>query len=332
MFENIVFAYPKFFYLLLILVPYIVWYIFKHNQANPSIQVSTVQAVINAPKTLRYYLRHLLFVLRNLVLVALIIILARPQTTNKWQDISTEGIDIVMTMDISSSMLARDFKPDRLEASKELASQFISGRENDRFGLVIFAGESFTQCPLTTDRAVLINLFHDVESGMIDDGTAIGEGLATAVNRLKESKAKSKVIVLLTDGENNRGVIDPLTAAEIAKAFDVRVYTIGVGTIGTAPYPVQSPFGGITYKNLPVKIDEDVLTKIADLTGGKYFRATDNKKLEAIYAEIDQLEKTKIEVKKYSRKEEKYLLFAFIAAFLLVLELGLRNTILRRIP
>lgn len=331
MFSETVFAHPKFFYLLLLLLPYIVWYVLKHNKANASIQVSSIYGLKNTRKTLKYYLRHALFGLRIIVIALLILILARPQTTNNWEDTATEGIDIVIAMDISSSMLARDFEPDRLEASKELATQFISGRKDDRVGLVVFAGESFTQCPLTTDRAIVINLFRNIESGMIEDGTAIGEGLATSVSRLKESKAKSKVIILLTDGENNKGVIDPLTAAEIANTFGIKVYTIGVGSIGVAPYPVQTAFG-IKYQKMPVRIDEEILQKIANMTGGKYFRATDNEKLESIYLEIDQLEKTKIEVKKYSKKEEQYLNFAILAVLLLIVELGLRNTILRRIP
>lgn len=272
-----------------------------------------------------------MFVLRVLVISLLILILARPQSTNRWQEEKTEGIDIMLALDISSSMLARDFTPDRLEASKEVAMKFISGRTNDRLGLVVFAGESFTQCPLTTDHAVLMNLFNDIKSGMIDDGTAIGEGLAIAIQRLKDSKAKSKVIILLTDGENNRGAIDPLTAAEIAATFNVKVYTIGVGTIGMAPYPVNTPFG-LKYQNMKVNIDEEVLTEIAKLTGGKYYRATDKDKLMRIYEEIDLLEKTKIEVKKFSKKEEKYEPFALLAALLLITEYLLRNTILRRIP
>ena len=331
MFDNIVFAYPKFFYLFLLLIPYFIWYYFRHNKSNPSIKVSSIIGFKKAKKTLRYYLRHLLFVLRVLVISLLILILARPQSTNRWQEEKTEGIDIMLALDISSSMLARDFTPDRLEASKEVAMKFISGRTNDRLGLVVFAGESFTQCPLTTDHAVLMNLFNDIKSGMIDDGTAIGEGLAIAIQRLKDSKAKSKVIILLTDGENNRGAIDPLTAAEIAATFNVKVYTIGVGTIGMAPYPVNTPFG-LKYQNMKVNIDEEVLTEIAKLTGGKYYRATDKDKLMRIYEEIDLLEKTKIEVKKFSKKEEKYEPFALLAALLLIAEYLLRNTILRRIP
>jgi Ca-activated chloride channel family protein len=260
----------------------------------------------------------------------LIIVLARPQRTDRYQDVSTEGIDIVLTQDISGSMLARDFKPDRLDAAKNIATEFISGRPYDRIGLVVFSGESFTQCPITTDHAVLINLLHEIQSGMIEDGTAIGMGLATAVNRIKDSKAKSKVIILLTDGVNNRGEIAPATAADIAKTFGIRVYTIGVGTQGTAPYPVQTPYG-IQYQDMPVEIDEGILQEIAQKTGGKYFRATDNDKLTQVYKEIDKLEKSKIDVKQFSRKEEKYLIPAVIAFFLLLFEIAARNTIFKNL-
>jgi Ca-activated chloride channel family protein len=228
-------------------------------------------------------------------------------------------------------MLARDFNPNRLEASKDIAIDFISDRPNDRMGLVVFSGESFTQCPLTTDHSVLINLFKDIESGMVEDGTAIGMGLATSVNRLKESEAKSKVVILLTDGVNNRGSIAPATAAEIAKTFDIRVYTIGVGSQGTAPYPVNTPYG-VQYRNMEVEIDEEVLQQIAGETNGQYFRATDNRKLEEIYHQIDKLEKSKIEVKEYSEKKEEFLWFAIAAGILLLIELLLRTTVLRAIP
>jgi Ca-activated chloride channel family protein len=228
-------------------------------------------------------------------------------------------------------MLSQDFKPNRIDAAKDLAIEFISGRQSDRIGLVIFSSESFTQCPLTTDHAVLINLFKDIKSGMIDDGTAIGSGLATAVSRLKDSNAKSKVIILLTDGVNNSGSISPLTAAEIAKTFGIRVYTVGIGTHGSALCPVQTPFG-IQYQNMPVEIDEDVLTKIANMTNGKYFRATDNQKLRSIYTEIDKLEKSKIDVTEYTKRKDEYLWFGLIALFFIISELALRYTIFRTIP
>jgi len=260
----------------------------------------------------------------------LIIVLARPQKTDRFHNIKTEGIDIILAMDISGSMLARDFKPDRLEASKNVATEFISGRPYDRIGLVVFSGESFTQCPLTTDHAVLINLMRELQSGMIEDGTAIGNGLALAVNRIKDSDAISKVIILLTDGVNNRGEIAPSTAADIAKTYGIRVYTVGVGTIGTAPYPVQTPFG-IQYQDIPVEIDEEILQDIAEKTGGKYFRATDNNKLVEVYNEIDQLEKSKIDVHQFMKKEEKYLLPALFALILIALEILIRNTIYKNI-
>lgn len=279
----------------------------------------------------RVWLRHLLFACKVLAIVFLVTALARPQSSNSWQTYSSEGIDIVLGLDISTSMLARDFTPDRLEAAKEVATKFILERPQDRIGLVVFAGESFTQCPLTTDQAVLVNLLREVQSGMIEDGTAIGLGLANAVNRLKDSPAKSKVVILLTDGVNNRGSIAPVTAAELAKTYGIRVYTIGVGTYGEAPYPVQTPFG-IQLQNVPVEIDEAVLKQIASVTGGQYFRATDNDKLQQIYNEIDQLEKSKVEVKHFSKREEQYFWFGLVGMLLLVTEALLRYTLLRKIP
>ena len=329
--NNITFAYPVFFYLFLVIPPMIIWYLLKQKDVNATIQVSSTKGFETAPRTYKFYLRHFLFILRILTISILIVVLARPQSTANWQNVTTEGIDIVLSLDISSSMLAEDFKPNRIEASKNVAIEFISGRPYDRIGLVVFSGESFTQCPLTTDHAVLINLFKDIKSGMIEDGTAIGLGLANAVNRLKNSKAISKVIILLTDGVNNKGEIAPLTAAEIAQTYNIRVYTIGVGTRGKAPYPFQTPFG-IQYQNVEVKIDENILKEIAQFTNGTYFRAIDNKKLKEIYKEIDKLEKSKIEVKQYSKKQEKYLLFAITAGILLLFEILLRNTILRNIP
>ncbi len=325
------FANPEYFYLLLLLIPVIVWYVLKDRKSHASIQMSSLKGLETAPKTYKYYLRHALFALRLLGMILLITALARPQSSNRFQKSTTEGIDIVMSIDVSSSMLARDFQPDRLEAAKDVASKFITGRPEDKIGLVIFSGESFTQCPLTTDHAVLLNLFKDIHSGMIEDGTAIGLGLANAVNRLKESKAKSKVVILLTDGVNNRGEIAPLTAAELAKTYNIRVYTIGIGTMGTAPYPVQTAFG-VSMQNMPVKIDEPVLRKIAEMTGGQYFRATDKNKLKAIYNEIDKLEKSKIDVRNYSIKNEVFGIFALLAALFLILEAVLKNTILRNIP
>lgn len=325
------YAHPELFYLLLGLVPIIAWYIFRQKKFSASLQISTTRGFAGAPKTWKYYLRHLLFVIRVLVMALLIVVLARPQSTESWENSSTEGIDIVMAIDVSTSMLARDLKPDRLEAAKDVAIQFISGRPYDRIGLVVFSGESFTQCPLTTDHAVVNNLLRETQTGVLEDGTAIGNGLATAVSRLKESDAISRVIILLTDGENNRGEIPPLTAAEIAKTFGIRVYTIGVGTEGTAPYPVETPFG-TRIQQVQVKIDEESLQSIANTTGGVYFRATDNDKLKSIYDEIDQLEKSKIEVKEFSKKQEEFLPFALAALILLIAGLLLKVSVFRNIP
>ena len=326
-----IFANPLYFLLLLLLIPMIGWYVWKLRKSQASLQISTSQGFEKAPVSYKVYLRHLPFVFRVLCLIFLVIALARPQSTDNWQNSTTEGIDIAISLDISTSMLAEDLKPNRLEAAKATAASFINGRLNDNIGLVIFAGESFTQCPLTTDHTVLLNLLKDITCGMIEDGTAIGHGLATAVSRLKDSQAKSKVVILLTDGSNNRGEIAPYTAAEIAKTYNVRVYTIAVGTIGTAPYPFQVA-GRTVYQNVPVEIDEKTLTQIAQVTGGKYFRATDNKKLKLIYEEIDEMEKTKISVQEYSKKQEEYLIFGIIALLFLFSELLLRHTILRNIP
>ena len=307
------------------------FYILRYKKHSGELHLSALtlfSGVKNSPKE---YLRHGLFAFRLIALAGLITALARPQSSTSWQNVTTEGIDIILAMDVSGSMLAEDLKPNRLEASKAVAMDFIAERPNDRMGLVLFSGESFTQCPITTDHAVLKNLFKDVKNGMITDGTAIGLGLANGVNRLKDSQAKSKVVILLTDGENNRGEIPPVTAAEIAKAFGIRVYTIGVGTRGEAPFPFRSPFGGIVYQNIEVKIDEPLLTQIADMTGGKYFRATDNKKLKAIYEEIDKLEKSKIEVQEFRKKHEMFLPWALVAGLLLFLEFILRNTLFKSI-
>jgi Ca-activated chloride channel family protein len=328
--NRITFAEPLFLYLLIIIPAMIAFYIFKQQKTTASLRVPGLEPFENTVPTFRHYLRHILFAFRTVSVFLLIIVLARPQATNKFQNVSTEGIDIVLTIDISGSMLARDFRPDRLEASKNVATEFISGRPYDRIGLVVFSGESFTQCPLTTDHAVLVNLLREIQSGMIEDGTAIGMGLATSVNRIKDSEAKSKVIILLTDGVNNRGEIAPATAAGIAKTYGVRVYTIGVGTQGMAPYPVNTPFG-IQYQDMPVEIDEAILKEISETTGGKYFRATDNDKLQQVYKEIDKLEKSKIDVRQFSRKEEKYFLPALIAFCLLAIEILVRNTIFRNL-
>lgn len=329
--NGISFKNPDFFYFFLLLIPMIAWYIWKQKKAGASIQFSSDMGFAKIPKSPKYYLRHSVFALVILSMAMLIVALARPQSSNSWQNVTTEGIDIVIALDISSSMLAMDFQPNRLEAAKSVATQFISGRPNDKIGLVVFSGESFTQCPLTTDHATVINLFKNIESGMIEDGTAIGNGLATAVSRLKESTAISKVVILLTDGENNRGEIAPVTAAELAKTFGIRVYTVGVGTIGTAPYPLQTPFG-VQIRDVEVKIDEVTLGKIAQTTDGKYFRATNNNKLAEIYQEIDKLEKSKIDVKEFSKREEEYLRYALAGALLLLLSMFLKTTFFRSIP
>jgi Ca-activated chloride channel family protein len=328
--KGIVFGSPAFLYLLILLPAMIAFYLVKQNKAQASFKVPGVEPFKTAGKTFRHWLRHVLFGIRTIATALIIIVLARPQSVSSYQDTSTEGIDIILTLDISGSMLARDFKPDRLEASKNVATEFISGRPYDRIGLVVFSGESFTQCPLTTDHAVLINLLREIKSGMIEDGTAIGEGLATAVNRIKDSEAKSKVIILLTDGVNNRGIIAPLTAAEIAKTYGIRVYTIGVGSQGVAPYPVQTPFG-IQYQDMKVEIDEGVLKQIAQMTDGKYFRATDNEKLVQVYSEIDKMEKSKIDIRQFKVREEKFLIPALIAFALFAIELIVRNTVYRNL-
>jgi Ca-activated chloride channel family protein len=327
---GISFAEPLYLWLLVLVPGMVAFYIFRQQRTYASLQMPGLQPFDKTKTTFRNYLRHILFALRAAAITLLIIVLARPQKTDKFQNVTTEGIDIILTLDISGSMLARDFRPDRLEASKNVATEFISGRPYDRMGLVVFSGESFTQCPLTTDHAVLVNLMREIQSGMIEDGTAIGNGLATSINRIKDSEAKSKVIILLTDGVNNRGEIAPATAADIAKTYGIRVYTIGVGSQSMAPYPVQTPYG-LQYQNMPVEIDEAILKEIASKTGGRYFRATDNDKLVQVYAEIDKMEKSKIDVRQFTRKEEKFLFPGIIAFILLGLEIMLRITIYKNI-
>lgn len=330
-FNDIQFANPELFVLFALVPIMILWYIVDRQKAKPSIRISTLTTLEVSKQDLKVISRHLPFALEMLAVCAMIVCLARPQSSLSWQDISTEGIDIVIALDISGSMLAEDLKPNRLEASKNVALEFISARPKDRIGLVVFSGESFTQSPLTSDHSVLKNLLNDIQNGMIEDGTAIGMGLATAVNRLKDSDAKSKVVILLTDGFNTKGSIPPITAAEIAREFGIRTYTIGVGTIGMAPYPFTSRFGTTHYQQTEVKIDEPTLRKIAELTGGKYFRATNNRKLKAIYQEIDQLEKSKIEVTEYRKKREEYFPFALTAGILLLFSFSLKNTIYKSI-
>lgn len=327
----VTFANPGYLWLLLLLIPIIVWYILRQQKGSASLEISSTAPFNNIPRSYKTYLRHLPIILRCGAIAALIVAVARPQTSDSWASKSTEGVDIVVALDISTSMLARDFKPDRVEAAKDVAAQFISGRIHDNIGLVIFAGESFTMCPMTTDHAALINLLNGVECGMIKDMTAIGNGLATSINRIKEGPAKSKTIILLTDGTNNAGEISPITAAEIAKTYGIRVYTIGIGTKGMAPYPFQTPYG-IDYQNVEVEIDEVTLRDIARITGGEYFRATNKNVLKDVFKEIDKLEKTKLSVTEYSKREEVYLIYAVIAMLLLAFEIILRNTILKNIP
>ena len=325
------FANPAFLWLLLFL-PAIGYYLWsRRRKMTVVLQFSSLQIFSKIPRTVRERIRHIPIGLRVAAIALFIIALARPQSVSDRQNISTEGIDIVLELDLSGSMLAEDFNPNRIEAAKQVASEFIDGRINDRIGLVVFSAESFTQCPLTTDYPVLKNLLRDVKNGMIADGTAIGLAIANGANRLKDSKAKSKVMILLTDGVNNRGEIDPITAARIAATYGIRIYTVGVGAQGEAPYPVQTPFG-IRRQMIPVDLDEKVLTQVADMTGGKYYRATDNRKLKAIYKEIDQLERTKIEVMAYKRYSELYGGWLIAGLLALVLEIGLTSTVLRKNP
>lgn len=326
---------PYFFWGLLLIPELCIWYMFKTRKAQPKIRLSTLSSNIQQTDGSRLIglVKRSNFPLRILGLALLIFALARPQSKTSWQDVHTEGIDIMMALDISASMLAQDLRPDRLRSSKSVALDFIKDRPNDRIGLVVYEGESFTQCPLTTDHKVLRDLFASVETGQVEGGTAIGMGLATAVNRLRDSEAKSKVVILLTDGVNNRGSIPPMTAAEIASEYGVRVYTIGVGTRGKAKSPVSIyPDGSYKYDYVEVKIDEETLQQIADLTGGKYYRATDEQKLREIYQEIDQLEKTLMQVTEHSKRHEEYFPFALAACSLIFLGFFMDNTLFRSVP
>ncbi len=328
MLENIEFANPRLLWLLLLVPLAIVWYILRHKKQEASLQFSDLKGFAQLPKTWKAYLRHLLFAMKMAALALLIVALARPQSSSTNSTSNIEGIDIVMAMDVSGSMLARDLKPDRLTAAKRVASDFVNDRPGDRMGLVIFSGESFTQVPLTTDHGVMLNMLAEMKNGLLDDGTAIGDGLATAISRLKDSEAISKVVILLTDGMNNAGSVDPYTAAEIAKLYGIRVYTIGVGSYGTAPFPVQTPFG-TQIQQMKVDIDEKLLTTIANSTGGKYFRATSNQKLDEVYQEIDKLERSKIEVTEFRRLHEEFYPLVAWALALLLLEFLMRKTIFR---
>ena len=316
----------------MLLAPMIAYYIYRTLQGGAAIRISTVEGVRRAPRTWRYWLRHLPFVLRLAAFALMTVALARPQGVEQQSKINAEGIDIMLALDISGSMLARDFQPDRLTAAKEVAGNFISDRQGDRIGLAVFAGEAFTQSPLTTDKSTLQTLLARVRSGVIEDGTAIGNGLATALNRLRESEAKSKVVILLTDGVNNRGEISPLMAADIAADMGIKVYTIGVGKRGKAPYPAIDMFGNMTYQMMEVEIDEETLSEIASRTGGKYFRATDKQKLKAIYDEINQMEKSKVEITDLTIYHEQWVPLLLLALALLLAEMLFAQIILKRIP
>lgn len=330
MLENITFANPKLLWGLLVIPAAIVWYVLRHKKQEASVRFSDMSGFENLPKSWKVYGRHVLFALQMAALGLLIVALARPQSSSSNQTSNIEGIDIILAQDVSGSMLARDLKPDRLEASKQVAANFVEGRPSDRMGLVVFAGESFTQVPLTTDHGIMLNMIKELKNGMIEDGTAIGDGLATAINRLKDSEAVSKVIILLTDGMNTAGSVDPYTAAELAKIYGIRVYTIGVGSYGTAPFPVQTIFG-VQYQQMKVEIDEKLLTTIANNSGGKYFRATSNQKLDEIYDEIDKLERSKIEVTEFRHVNEEFYPLVALALALLLLEFILRLTVFRTI-
>jgi len=327
------FADPEFLLLFIPLAGYVYWYLRRQSQRPGTIRYSNVGLIRSVGKSQWRYYRHIPFGLRVVALSLLILALARPQSGSKEEEVITEGIDIVLALDISSSMLAEDFKPkNRLEAAKVVAANFVQGRKNDRIGLVVFARESFTQCPLTLDYGIVLDFIKRVHVGMIEDGTAIGMAIANAVNRLRYSKAKSKVVVLLTDGQNNAGELDPITAAHVAKALKVRIYTIGAGSTGEALYPVEDPFFGRRYVRIPVQIDEELLKKIAQITGGRYFRATDRESLERIFQEINRMEKTKIEVKEFTRYNELFVNFLFVAMGMLLVEIVLGHTKLRKIP
>ena len=330
------FASKGYFLLLLLLIPYILWYFIYRKKNEPTMRMSDTKMYQYAPKSLRVRLVHLPMLLRCICYVLIVCAMARPQTHNSWDNKTVKGIDIMLAMDVSTSMLAEDLKPNRIEAAKDVAHEFISGRPNDNIGLTIFAGEAFTQCPMTTDHGSLLRLLQDTRTdiaarGLIEDGTAVGMGLANAVSRLKDSKAKSKVVILLTDGSNNKGDISPMTAAEIAKSFGIRVYTIGVGTNKVAPYPMPVA-GGVQYVNIPVEIDTQTLKEIAQTTDGNFYRATSTAELKKIYRDIDKLEKTKMSVKHYAKLYEAYQPFALAALFVLLLEILLRITWFRRIP
>lgn len=324
---------PNWLWLFLLYLPLIAWYVYNHRKAYPTLRVSTTQPFDALPRGARAWLTHLPFVLRMAALGCLIIILCRPQTHDSWSTSDVEGTDIIVAMDVSTSMLAKDFSPNRMESAKKVATQFVAARQHDNIGLVLFAGESFTQVPMTMDNATLVNAIGQIKMGLLEDGTAIGDGIATSINRIKDGKAKSKSIILLTDGSNNTGVVAPLTAAQIARQYGIKIYTIGVGSNGTAPYPVAIDYAGnIQYQTMPVVIDEATLQKIAAATGGKYFRATSGSVLRQVFKEIDSLEKTHLDVQRFTHTEDHYMPWALALLFLLVLATILDYTVLRHIP
>lgn len=331
--NHITFAHPYLLLLLLVIPMMAVWYLLRYRKQKPALQFSNISLFKGVHKTFRQRAYPLLFVLRMLAVGAIVIALARPQSMLSRQEMKVEGIDIVLAMDVSGSMLAEDFKPNRLEAAKKVAADFIDGRKSDRMGLVVFAGEAFTQVPLTIDHNVLLKQLSTLKDGMMKDGTALGDGLATAINRIKDSEAKSKVIILLTDGINNQGAVDPQSAAEIAALYNIRLYTIGVGTQGLAPYPFRDAFGRKRYQNVPVELDENLLTQMAQSTvDGQYFRATNKKSLQQIFKQIDEMEKSKIDVTQYAQTKDEYMGWLILAAIALLLEILLGLFYFRSTP
>lgn len=332
MINDMHFMHPGLLWLLLLIIPLTLWHVLKDHKSDPSLRLPTTQAFDTMPRSWKEWMRHVLFALEMLALACLVIILARPQSSNSWSKTDIEGTDIVLSLDVSGSMLARDFSPNRLEAAKDVATKFVSNRTSDNIGLVVFAGEAFTQVPMTNDIATLVNHIGELQIGMLEDGTAVGDGLATAINRIKDGKAKSKSIILLTDGSNNTGVVGPLTAAKIAAKYGIKVYAIGVGTMGEAPYPTMDFAGNITYTRQKVEIDEKSLQEIARTTGGKYFRATSKSVLKDIFSEIDTLEKTRMDVQRHSQMDDNYQPWALALLLLLTLCALIRYTVLRAIP
>lgn len=326
-------SHPALLWLFLLYIPLIAWYVYSQRTSAPSMRLSSTMPFDSLPTSWKAHMRHVMFGLKLAMLGCLIIILCRPQSHDSWETSDVEGTDIVVALDVSTSMLAKDFKPNRLDAAKEVATQFVTGRDHDNIGLVVFAAESFTQVPMTMDNAMLVNAIQQVKIGMLEDGTAIGDGIATAINRIKDGKAKSKSIILLTDGSNNTGVVAPLTAAQVAQQYGIKIYTIGVGSNGSAPYPVAIDYAGnVQYQTLPVVIDEATLQRIAQATGAKYFRATSKGVLKSVFDEIDRLEKTHLDVQRFTHTEDNYMPWALALMALLVVYLVMEYTVMRRIP